>query len=120
MLAPIAGERALAGAAQGVVSKAHLTAGGHIQPTQNVEQRGLAAARGAQQHDELAAHDVQVNIVQRPHLHFPRLVGLAQIARMEHHGGTRRRRGRGNKGIGHGGQRCAPDIRTMPHSVDAA
>jgi hypothetical protein len=42
----------------------HLARRGTVQPAENVEQRRLAAARRTQQHDELAAPDLQVDVAQ--------------------------------------------------------
>ena len=44
--------------------KQDLAAGGRLKPAQQAQKRGLAAARRAQQRDELALADVEVDIVE--------------------------------------------------------
>jgi len=54
-----------------------LAAGDAFQPTEHAQQRGLAAARGPDEHDELAIGDVQIDA--RQHVGLA-VVGLAQVA----------------------------------------
>ena len=51
-------------------------AGGLFQPRHHVQQRGLAAARAADDADELPRVNIQVDPVQRPHPLFAHAVGL--------------------------------------------
>ena len=90
MLAPIGGEFALAGSRQQMVGKAHFPGCWHIEPTQDVEQRRLAAARCAEQHHEFAAVDFQVDIAQRVNLDLAAAVDLGQAASGEDHLTNRR------------------------------
>ena len=57
---------------------------GHIQPAQDVQQRGLATARRAQDHHELAWIQYKVDAAQRVHLHLAHPVDLGQPAGAEH------------------------------------
>ena len=53
-------------------------AGGHrLQPGDHAQRRGLAAARGAEQHQELAVRDVEVEALD----HLDGAEGLADVAR---------------------------------------
>src|SRR5690606_25846274 len=83
MLATIARELGFARLAQLAAGEAHRAARGHVEPPEDVEQRGLAAAGGAEQHDELAALDVEIHVAQRVHLDFAGHVGLGEAARLE-------------------------------------
>ena len=79
MLAPVGREGGLTGAREPLVGKPDLARAGHIQPAQNVQQGGFAAARSPQQNDEFALHNVQVHIVQRMHLDRTGTVGFAPL-----------------------------------------
>ena len=57
-----------------LAADADLALGGFVQPRNDVEQRGLAAARGADQDQELAGRDVDVHLAQ----HFHAFVALAK------------------------------------------
>src|SRR3989304_2961715 len=81
--APVAGELGLAGAREIALDKAHLAGGRRVQPAEDVEQRRLAASRGAEQHDELAGPDLEVHAAQRVHLGLAHAVDLGQGARRE-------------------------------------
>src|SRR5690606_13825554 len=84
MLAAISREFRLARLAQVAAGKPHRAARGHVEPPEDVEQGGLAAAGGAQQDDELAPVDIEVHVTKRVHLDFPGPVGLAEAAHLEH------------------------------------
>ena len=60
---------------------------GHVEAGDDVEQRRLAAARGAHHRDELAAADVEVGAAQRPH-------GRRVLLERAEHLAAPRRRGR--------------------------
>ena len=83
VLAPKARERRVIGAAQILAAIKHLPAAGHIQPAQNVQQGGLAAARRPQHHHQLAALQRQIHPAQRAHLHIAHVIGLGQPLRPE-------------------------------------
>ncbi len=72
------------GRAQVVALTLHLTAAGSVQPAQDVEQGRFAAARGPQQHHELARVQVEVDAAQRLHLHLAHGVVFAQGARTKY------------------------------------
>ena len=57
-----------------LAANADLALSGLVQPRNDVEQRGLAAARGADQDEELAGRDVDVHLAQ----HFHAFVALAK------------------------------------------
>mmetsp|Transcript_67299 Transcript_67299/g.186139 ORF Transcript_67299/g.186139 Transcript_67299/m.186139 type:complete len:242 (-) Transcript_67299:1016-1741(-) len=56
------------------------TAAGRVQPTHQIEQRGLARARGPHQRQELALLHVQVDVVQHLHRLLAPGVDLGQVA----------------------------------------
>jgi hypothetical protein len=101
--APEAGEHAVGGAAELEVAKAERAAGGHVQPTQDVEKRRLAGARGPEQHHELAGVQVQAGAAQRHHLDLPHGIDPREVAGGEDHrprGGTDASSGRERDGRG--------------------
>ncbi len=53
-----------------------ITLGVAVQPANDVQQGGLAAAGGAQHRHKLARGEVQADAAQRLHLHLTRLVGF--------------------------------------------
>ena len=55
-------------------------AGRHVEPAQDIEQRALAAARRAEQHDELAGVQIQVDAPQGVHVDLAHVVDLRQVA----------------------------------------
>jgi len=79
VLAPVAGELGLAGAAEQPAGKAQLAARRHVQPAEDVEQRALAAAGGPEQHDELAALDVERDAGQGHHVHLAGAIHLREL-----------------------------------------
>jgi hypothetical protein len=83
VLAPVGGERGLAGAVQALLAEVQRALARHVQPAQDVQQRRLAAARGAEQHDEFTAAHVQVDVVQRAHRDLAGAVGLGEGAGAE-------------------------------------
>ena len=70
--------------AQIVIHKADRTAAGNIQPAQNIQQRGLAAAGRPQQNHKFSGKQIQRNPAQRLHLDLAHLVHLRQVPRGEH------------------------------------
>ena len=96
VLAPVLGQQPLAGADEIVVAEPCLAAGRRVQAAEDVEQCRLAAARRAEQDDELALTDIEVHGSQRDDVDFPNSVDLRQATRHEHRarfpGGTLRRR----------------------------
>ena len=82
--APVLGQRRFASRAQVLLAEHDLTGAGGIEPAQDVEQGRLAAAGGAQQHDEFAAGNVQVDFVQGAHGNVAAAVGLAQAPDAKH------------------------------------
>ena len=78
VLAPEAGERGFAGTGKRVALADHLAGAGRIEAAEDVEQGGLAAARGAQQHHEFTGPQVQVDAAQRRHFDLAHAVGLGQ------------------------------------------
>jgi hypothetical protein len=84
VIAPVLGQFAFAGGGQVVVAPECLAAGGRVQAAEDVEQGRFPAARGPQQHDELALVDLDVQRAQRRHFHFSHVVSLGQAARDEY------------------------------------
>jgi phosphoglycerate dehydrogenase-like enzyme len=78
VLAPKARELGLVGAGEVVVLEAQLAGLGDVEPAEDVEQRRLAAARWAEEHDELARADLEVHAAQRVHLGFAHAVDLGE------------------------------------------
>jgi hypothetical protein len=78
MLTPKRGELRIIGAGQVFAVVPDVTGRRHVQPAQDVQQRGLAAARRPQQHDELARIQHQIHAAQRVHLHLAHAVDLGQ------------------------------------------
>jgi hypothetical protein len=76
--APERGQLRLRGGAQVLIAKAHFAGARHVEPAQDVEERRLAAARGAEEDDELAGTDVEVDLAQGPDLDLAGAVGLGQ------------------------------------------
>ena len=93
--APVGGQLGLARPAQVLLAEQHRARSGGIESAQDVEQGRLAAARGAQQDDELAAPDLQVDLAQGLDGEFAAAIGLAQSVDAKH----RRRRGGGGEGV---------------------
>ena len=60
-----------------------MPAGRHVEPAEDVEQRRLAAARRPEQHDELAAVEIQVDRAQRVHLDLAHAVDLLDPTGLE-------------------------------------
>ncbi len=83
VLAAIARERGFVGAAQAQRLEPQVARAGHVQPAQQVQQRGLAAARGAEHHQELAARDVEVDVRQRADRRRSVAIDLAERAGAE-------------------------------------
>ena len=79
VLAPVGGERRLGGGAQVLLAEQHLAGAGHVQPAEDVQQRGLAAARRPEQHDELAAADLEIHIAQGMHFDLAGAVDLGEV-----------------------------------------
>ena len=69
-----------------------LAGGRHVQPAEDVEQGGLAAAGRAEQADEFAGVEFEVHAVQRHHVHLAGVIDLAQLPRFEHDPRGNRRR----------------------------
>ena len=84
MLAAIAGQRRVVELGELLAAIEHRAAGGHVEPAQNIEQRALAAARRAQQHDELAGVQLQVDAAQRVHVDFAHVIDLGEAAGGKH------------------------------------
>src|SRR5690606_21879233 len=83
----------LAGRRQVAVAEAHGPARGDVEATDDVEQRRLAAARRAEQHEQLAFVDVEVGAAQRLDDDVADDVALRDAARREDDLARPRRRG---------------------------
>ena len=79
----ITGEHRLPEGTEIVVFIVHRAAGGHIQATEDIQQRGFTAARCSQQNDELTPIQFQVDAAQGVNLHFTHLVDLGDTAGIE-------------------------------------
>src|SRR5690606_25203114 len=66
-----------------LVLEPDLAGGGEVEPAEDVEQGGLAAARGAENDDQLALRQVQIHAAQRVHLGRATAVDLREPARAE-------------------------------------
>gem|GEM_PF-6876721 len=75
---------ALAGCGEVVVEVEDLAGGRRVEAAEDVEQRRLAAARGAEQHHQFARVQLEVDAAQRRHLDLAHPVDLGQAARLEH------------------------------------
>ena len=80
---------------------------GRLEAADDVEQRGLAAARRPEQAHELARGDAQVDVLQHLELVVLALERLAQAGHLDLDGGRDRRRRGGAGGAGGGGRRGA-------------
>ncbi len=83
VLAPVARERGLVGEREIVIAVVHVAAGRHVEPAEDVEQRRFAAARRAEQHDELALVEVEVDPAERDDVDLAHPVDLRQASRAE-------------------------------------
>ena len=61
-----------------------LAAGGNVQRTDHVHQRGLARAGRPHDGNELTAVNLERHIVQRMHLLLAQLIGFTQVAGRDH------------------------------------
>ena len=84
VLAAVAGQLAFVRGGEIVVEEVDLPAGGRVEAAQDVEQRGLAAARRAQDHDELAPAEIQVHGAQRVHFDLAHAIDLGEAPGPEH------------------------------------
>ena len=84
MCAPVFGESVGIELIEAQVAVGHRTAGGHVQPAEYVEQRRFAATRCAQQNQQLADANVQINLAQRVHADLSHVIGLGQAAGTHH------------------------------------
>ena len=80
VLAAVAGERGVVEFGELLPAVEHRAAGGHVEPAQDIEQRALAAAGRAQQHDELAGVQIEVDAAERVHVDFAHVIDLRQSA----------------------------------------
>jgi hypothetical protein len=78
VLAPKAREVRVRRAGEQVVEVADLAAGGRIEAAQDVEQRRFAAAGRSEQHDQLAAVELEVDAAQRLDFHLAHPIGLGE------------------------------------------
>jgi hypothetical protein len=83
VLSPEARALGLSAGGEVVVAEADRSARRHVEAAEDVEQGGLAAARGTEQHHELAAQQVDVHVAQRVHLDLAHAVDLAELAGAE-------------------------------------
>src|SRR5690625_32000 len=58
-------------------------AAGRIEAAEDVEEGGFAAARGAEQHDEFARVEVEIDAPQRVHLDLTHIVDLREVAHLK-------------------------------------
>jgi hypothetical protein len=77
-------ERAVIEPGQFYVLEEEGAAGRLVEAAHDVEERGLSAARGAEQDNDLAGPDVDVDAAQRADPDFARDVGLGECSRCEH------------------------------------
>jgi hypothetical protein len=84
MVPAVAGELGLARAREHVALIEHPSGGRQVEAPEDVQERGLAAAGGAEQDQELAGHETQIHAAERVHLHLAHLVGLGQGDHLEH------------------------------------
>ncbi|OGA48064.1 MAG: hypothetical protein A3F74_14405 [Betaproteobacteria bacterium RIFCSPLOWO2_12_FULL_62_58] len=70
-----------------MIEKPHLARSRRIEPAENVQERGLAAARRSEQHDELTRTDPEIHAAQRVHLGRAHTVDLGEAARHKDGGG---------------------------------
>ena len=89
VVAAIARQRRVVEFGELLAAVEHRAAGGHVEPAQNIEQRALAAAGGAQQHDELAGVQVEVDAPQRVHVDLAHVVDLGDLPCGENRLGAR-------------------------------
>jgi len=82
-LAPVAGEGSVVVRGQIVIEVVDGSGRGHVEATEDVEQRRLSAAGGAQQNHELACEQIQINATQRVHVDFAHVIHLRDPPRLE-------------------------------------
>ncbi len=78
VLAPVARQFGLARGGEVVVPPERFTRRRRVESAQDVEQRRLAAARGAEEDDELALADLEIESGERMHFDLAHPVGLGQ------------------------------------------
>jgi hypothetical protein len=93
MLAAKACQFLLGGRGEVVIEVEDLALGRDVQSAQDVEQRRFAAARGPEQHHEFTGVEIDVDLLQCVHVHFPEAVDLGDAVYVED-GFTRHRAGR--------------------------
>ncbi len=90
VMTTVVGERRVAGGGQVAVLVDDPPRRRHVETAEDVEQGGLAAARGAEQHHELRCVDVEVDTAERFDCDFAHVLDLGHAARDEHHRGSAR------------------------------
>ena len=65
-------------AGQHVVEITHLAAAGRIEPAEDIQQRGFAAARRAEQHHQFTTIEREIDAAQRMHLDLAHAIDLGQ------------------------------------------
>src|SRR5690606_6317277 len=84
VVAPERRQLALGGGTEVVAGVADGAGRGAVEPAEDVEERGLPAAGGAEEDDELAREEVEVDAPERVDLDLAGPVHLRQAARLEH------------------------------------
>ena len=83
VLAAVLRERGVGRRREIEVLEAHPAGRRRVEAAEDVEQRGLAAARMAEQDEQLARDDVEIDAAQRRHLDLAHLVDLREAAHFE-------------------------------------
>ena len=83
MRSAICGQRRLDRARQVVLPVRDLSRRGHVEAAQDVEQRRLARTGRSQQHDELAAEQIEIDTAERMDRDLAHFVGLGHSPRRE-------------------------------------
>jgi hypothetical protein len=76
VIAPVSGEQGIVVFHQIAAAVIDAPRGGNIEAAQNVQQRRFAAAGGAQQHDELAFIQVEIDAAERVDVDLTHVIGL--------------------------------------------
>ncbi len=83
VMAAVTGQFPVIGGTQLHVAITHLARGRHVESAENIEQRRLAGAGGAQHHHQLAGIEIQIDAAQGMHLDFTLIVDLGESASLE-------------------------------------
>ncbi len=116
MIASIAGEAGVVEFRKLLTAVEHGAAGGYVESAKDVEERAFAAARGAEQNDEFAGVEIEIDAAKRLNFDLAHMVDFGEFARRKDDLGTW---GRGGKIGGRFGQGAHKRTVTAAFSIIA-